>query len=1462
MALAPARLVRAVDPPCPSALSSASVCSSAGVYSQFSYFFFDAPGRRGYASVSASASEAQQLRASGQGHHIQRFRRQADENVPFDDLQVLYGHERGGLSHQPGRDVTERGRSFRGDGNGTRKVWERRKYSSPWKRNGLPQSETRKSFDKPISTQDRRSASSWDSFMQENVAEAYNRSSRQTTDVGTSRNLQGGTTDLESKVHFRQGEQFSDQGQGKASFQQIDYSHRTSASKFDALKQDNNLSHRHHLQESNLYQGRRDSLDRHLQRNSHADAEGNEYGSGGPDDLFHSGTERFKDLIGIREELKRHSNRADLEYLSNSLYGDMNLHATIQKDGSKEMLPAGELWKEETPNAGSEARTELERDQILESSLPMEMSPISRIMQKLRNVDNRIPPLHARERMSFRTDLADDLALPSAREYLSDRRRVQPIREQSEKVPGANRFPWEIENKAKEENSNNPRTRRLKPLSTAELTIPGPELRRLRILALHLKQRVKIGKQGVTKDLVNSIHQRFQTCEVVKVKCEGPPAGNMKQTLETLEERTGGLIIWKAGSAAVIYRGPNYAQPVSEIVDDLLAKKYQSLISSGGPQKNSSNFIRKDAFTEDVFSDKNEAENADGIANVTEQLDSHAIIAQDVHKYLGTGISPDSNNRQRTSQRKRNSGSEFDTLEEYNKEMDEILKELGPRYEEWTGPSPAPVDADLLPSTIPNYTPPYRVLPFGMRPSISNTLATHLRRLSQPLAPHFVIGRDRGLQGLAAAMIKLWEKSEIAKIQVKRGILNTNHERIAEDLKQLTGGFFLCRDKYSMTFFRGKDFLPPEISAILEERQNSAHQLQVEEKGRDERSINFKRSTGNSKPVPSWVTLMDPDEQIRLKRDAANRRRVQIIAHLQRKLKIALYKREKAEKEVHKVEEELNPVAPSDDKENLSEEERFMLRKLGLKMKAFLLVGRRGVFSGVVQNMHLHWKHRELVKIIIKERDPVQLNQTARMLEAESGGTLISVDPTSKGFAIVVYRGKNYTRPPQLRPANLLTKRLALRRSLETQRYRSLTNYIQSLEEEIVHIRAGLNKMKMLEQSDDSTFSDSCDETYNQPMSGQSKSIMLLESQETIEGEETSSNESFVEAKDGVPLSKISKRKLKLISEMGPIFRAERLSKMERHAFRKEVFKLSKAAQFHVGRSNPLSAVAKSIRLYFLDHAFVKIGVAYRPRGTSVQDVVEELEDLTGGTAYAQDDFRVVLYRGWPTGEDMPLSQLHDVLTPEQCDVLEEDDEDGVESHLLSHEPNQSFWEVNDEDEAAYKQVALSRNEEFSSDDNGAYNGEGIADLRQGAFCEEDIDDSWLEGFSDEDEVNDEDEAAYKQVALPRSEEFSSDDNGAHNGEGIADLRQGAFCEEDIDDSWLEGFSDEDDEDVDPEDDMGSFISEQVLLRKSEQSSLESFHGSLWSDVSDDEPSEDIDDDDYGNSKSGMEVTGDVMHHL
>lgn len=101
------------------------------------------------------------------------------------------------------------------------------------------------------------------------------------------------------------------------------------------------------------------------------------------------------------------------------------------------------------------------------------------------------------------------------------------------------------------------------------------------------------------------------------------------------------------------------------------------------------------------------------------------------------------------------------------------------------------------------------------------------------------------------------------------------------------------------------------------------------------------------------------------------------------------------------------------------------------------------MFAGTVENMHLHWKYRELVKVIVKVKTFEQAKHIALSLESESGGVLVSVDKVSKGFAIIVYRGKDYQRPSTLRPQNLLTKRKALARSIELQRHEVSFNAIK-----------------------------------------------------------------------------------------------------------------------------------------------------------------------------------------------------------------------------------------------------------------------------------------------------------------------------------------------------------------------------------------------------------------------------------
>ncbi|KAF2612187.1 hypothetical protein F2Q70_00008950 [Brassica cretica] len=89
-------------------------------------------------------------------------------------------------------------------------------------------------------------------------------------------------------------------------------------------------------------------------------------------------------------------------------------------------------------------------------------------------------------------------------------------------------------------------------------------------------------------------------------------------------------------------------------------------------------------------------------------------------------------------------------------------------------------------------------------------------------------------------------------------------------------------------------------------------------------------------------------------------------------------------------------------------EERFYLKKMGQKRSNYVPIGRRGVFGGVILNMHMHWKKHETVKVICNNSKPGQVQQYAEELAKLSGGVPVNIigDDT-----IVFYRGKGYVQP-------------------------------------------------------------------------------------------------------------------------------------------------------------------------------------------------------------------------------------------------------------------------------------------------------------------------------------------------------------------------------------------------------------------------------------------------------------------
>lgn len=161
------------------------------------------------------------------------------------------------------------------------------------------------------------------------------------------------------------------------------------------------------------------------------------------------------------------------------------------------------------------------------------------------------------------------------------------------------------------------------------------------------------------------------------------------------QTRTGGLVIWRSGSSVVLYRGMSYNLPCVQSY----AKQNQ--------------------------------------VNTMISQSSSGIVSNDLTQRVG---SPDSvrtaDVNKSTRHLEKLSEKEITDLSELN----HLLEDLGPRYKDWSGREPLPVDADLLPSMVPGYKRPFRLLPHGFRYSLRDKHVTYYRRTARIMPPHFALG--------------------------------------------------------------------------------------------------------------------------------------------------------------------------------------------------------------------------------------------------------------------------------------------------------------------------------------------------------------------------------------------------------------------------------------------------------------------------------------------------------------------------------------------------------------------------------------------------------------------------------------------------------------------------------------------------------------------------------------------------
>ncbi|XP_043707256.1 uncharacterized CRM domain-containing protein At3g25440, chloroplastic [Telopea speciosissima] len=186
------------------------------------------------------------------------------------------------------------------------------------------------------------------------------------------------------------------------------------------------------------------------------------------------------------------------------------------------------------------------------------------------------------------------------------------------------------------------------------------------------------------------------------------------------------------------------------------------------------------------------------------------------------------------------------------------------------------------------------------------------------------------------------------------------------------------------------------------------------------------------------MTSPNPEVRIRYRLEKAKRKEAWLIEKL-RKFEV--------------------PKAPSEtyDPEVLTEEEKFYLKRTGEKKKNYVPVGRRGVFGGVVLNMHLHWKRHETVKVVCKPCKPGQVHEYAEELARLSKGIVIDIKANN---TIIFYRGKNYVQPKIMSPLDTLSKNKALEKYTYEQSLEHTSQFIEKLENELEEYNKHLSRYK------------------------------------------------------------------------------------------------------------------------------------------------------------------------------------------------------------------------------------------------------------------------------------------------------------------------------------------------------------------------------------------------------------------
>ncbi|VVA99783.1 unnamed protein product [Arabis nemorensis] len=84
------------------------------------------------------------------------------------------------------------------------------------------------------------------------------------------------------------------------------------------------------------------------------------------------------------------------------------------------------------------------------------------------------------------------------------------------------------------------------------------EIRELVTSCLKTTRQLNMGRDGLTHNMLNNIHDLWKRRRVCKIKCKGVCTVDMDNVCEQLEEKIGGKVIYRRGGVLFLFRGRNY----------------------------------------------------------------------------------------------------------------------------------------------------------------------------------------------------------------------------------------------------------------------------------------------------------------------------------------------------------------------------------------------------------------------------------------------------------------------------------------------------------------------------------------------------------------------------------------------------------------------------------------------------------------------------------------------------------------------------------------------------------------------------------------------------------------------------------------------------------------------------------------------------------------------------------------